>query len=576
MTRTDYPAGPAVATGGPDEPERRLRARLRQALSTDLPGRVEAATRTSGGPLSLAGRRDIGREVLDTAVAVHSEAELLAGRALVGSAAEQRVVEQVLDEVFGLGGLQPLLADPLVETIAVNRYDRVFVQYSDGRRARVAPVAASDEELTDLIRTLAARASSEERRFDRGSPALNLQLPGGERLFAVLGLTAGGVTACTIRRHGCLTATLAQLRRRGTLDVGLERFLRALVRARKNVLITGGTGAGKTTLLRGLASEMDPLERIVTVEDAFELGLGLDPELHADVTALRAASPTSRARVRSTRPNWSGGGCGCLRTGSSSARSAGPRSSRCAGAGVLTGVVTGWIVGAVLAAAAAWFLPRLVGPDRTHRRRVARIEAIASWTEMLRDVLSAAAGLEQAVLATAPLAPAAIRGEVATLAARLESGQRLAPALRALARELDDPTADLVLAALVLAAERQAHQLGDLLGSLAATARGQAAMRMRVETGRARTRTSVRVIVATTLAFAAGVVLFNRAYLDVYDTATGQAVLLLIGALFAAGFAWLARIATSGRPAGVLALDAPDMTAAPDGDAATTGGGERS
>ncbi|MER6877895.1 pilus assembly protein TadB, partial [Amycolatopsis sp. NPDC000673] len=112
--------------------------------------------------------------------------------------------------------------------------------------------------------------------------------------------------------------------------------------------------------------------------------------------------------------------------------------------------------------------------------------------------------------------------------------------------------------------------------SLAATARGQAAMRMRVETGRARTRTSVRVIVATTLAFAAGVVLFNRAYLDVYDTATGQAVLLLIGALFAAGFAWLARIATSGRPAGVLALDAPDMTAAPDGDAATTGGGERS
>jgi Flp pilus assembly CpaF family ATPase len=152
-------------------------------------------------------------------------------------------------------------------------------------------VAASNEELTDLIRTLAARASSEERRFDRGSPALNLQLPGGERLFAVLGLTAGGVTACTIRRHGYLTATLAQLRRRGTLDVGLERFLRALVRARKNVLITGGTGAGKTTLLRALAAEMDPLERIVTVEDAFELGLGLDPALHADVTALQAREP---------------------------------------------------------------------------------------------------------------------------------------------------------------------------------------------------------------------------------------------------------------------------------------------
>jgi Flp pilus assembly CpaF family ATPase len=101
-------------------------------------------------------------------------------------------------------------------------------------------------------------------------------------------LTAGGVTACSIRRHGYLTATLAQLRRRGTLDVGLERFLRAIVKARKNILITGGAGFGKTTLLRALAAEMDPLERIVTVEDAFELGLGLDPELHADVTALQS------------------------------------------------------------------------------------------------------------------------------------------------------------------------------------------------------------------------------------------------------------------------------------------------
>ncbi|ANN22346.1 pilus assembly protein TadB [Amycolatopsis orientalis] len=246
------------------------------------------------------------------------------------------------------------------------------------------------------------------------------------------------------------------------------------------------------------------------------------------------------------------------------------------GAGVLTGAATGWVVGAVLAAAGAWFLPRLVGPDRAHARRVARIEAIASWTEMLRDVLSAAAGLEQAILATAPLAPAAIRSEVTTLTARLESGQRLAPALRALARELDDPTADLVLAALVLAAEHQARQLGDLLGSLATTAREQAAMRMRVETGRARTRTSVRVIVATTLAFAGGVVLFNRAYLDIYNTATGQLVLLLIGSLFAAGFAWLARIATSGRQNRVLALDAPEVTGAPGGGEATLGGGDGS
>ncbi|VVJ21520.1 Type II/IV secretion system ATP hydrolase TadA/VirB11/CpaF [Amycolatopsis camponoti] len=265
-------------------PEGRLRTHLRHALASELPSRV------GGDALTVTGerRRELAREVLLAASADHSEAELQAGRVLLPTDVEASVTDAVLDEVFGMGGLQPLLDDPAVETINVNSFNRVFVQYSDGTRAQVAPIAASNGELTDLIRTLAARASSEERRFDRGSPSLNLQLPGGERLFAVLGLTAGGITACSIRRHGYLTTSLAQLRRRGTLDVGLERFLRALVRARKNVLITGGTGIGKTTLLRAMAAEMDPLERIVTIEDAFELGLGIDPRQHADVTALQA------------------------------------------------------------------------------------------------------------------------------------------------------------------------------------------------------------------------------------------------------------------------------------------------
>ncbi|MEV6445139.1 type II secretion system F family protein [Amycolatopsis sp. NPDC051716] len=233
------------------------------------------------------------------------------------------------------------------------------------------------------------------------------------------------------------------------------------------------------------------------------------------------------------------------------------------GAGLLAGVATGWLVGGALAAGAVWFLPRLVGPDRGHARRVARMEAVASWTEMLRDTLSAAAGLEQAILATAPLAPAAIRDEISGLALRLQNGHRLAPALRQLAEELADPTADLIVAALVLAAEHQARQLGELLGSLAETARSQAAMRMRVETGRARTRTSVRVVVATTIAFAVGVVMFNRAYLTAYDSALGQAVLLVIGGLFGTGFAWLVRIAAGRATARMLTFsEPPEPTAA--------------
>ena len=228
--------------------------------------------------------------------------------------------------------------------------------------------------------------------------------------------------------------------------------------------------------------------------------------------------------------------------------------------GVLAGVATGWFVGAVLAGLAVWALPRVLGRDPEHARRVARIEAIATWTEMLRDTLSAAAGLEQAILATAPLAPPAIRGEITGLATRIENGDRLAPSLRHLADELADPTGDLVIAALVLAAEQQARQLGNLLGSLAHAAREQSSMRMRVEAGRARTRTSVRVIVGTTLCFAVAVVLLNRPYLAAYDSAAGQIVLLGIGVLFGLGFAWLVRIATVTEPDRFLSLTA-DTTA---------------
>uniref|UniRef100_UPI003979DFA8 type II secretion system F family protein n=1 Tax=Amycolatopsis sp. cmx-4-61 TaxID=2790937 RepID=UPI003979DFA8 len=156
--------------------------------------------------------------------------------------------------------------------------------------------------------------------------------------------------------------------------------------------------------------------------------------------------------------------------------------------------------------------------------------------------------LEQAILATSPACPVAIREEITELAVRLERGERLAPSLRHLADQLRDPTADLVISALVLAAEHQARQLADLLGELAGEAREQASMRMRVEAGRARTRTSVRVVVITTLVFAVGLVLLNRGYLAPYDTAFGQVMLLLVGLLFTVAFAWLGRIVRQRDP----------------------------
>jgi Flp pilus assembly protein TadB len=190
---------------------------------------------------------------------------------------------------------------------------------------------------------------------------------------------------------------------------------------------------------------------------------------------------------------------------------------------------------------------------------VGRIEAVAGWSEMLRDTMAGAAGLEQAIVATATVAPLPIRAEVATLAVRLET-ERLAPALRAFADEVADPTCDLVVAALVLAAEHQAQRLGELLGSLAQAARDQGTMRLRVEAGRARTRTSIKVIVGATGGLALGLAVLNRGYLAPYGSALGQFVLLLVGGLFAASFVWLSKMTRAAEPERFLGK-APATTA---------------
>jgi tight adherence protein B len=222
------------------------------------------------------------------------------------------------------------------------------------------------------------------------------------------------------------------------------------------------------------------------------------------------------------------------------------------GAAVVVAALTGWPVAAVLAGLGAWALPSVLGGAKDRAREVARTEAIAGWAEMLRDTLSAAAGLEQAIVATASVAPLPIRGEVLALAARLEA-ERLVPALRRFADDLADPTGDLVVAALVLAAGHEARRLSELLGSLAAAARDQAAMQLRIEAGRARIRTSTRVVVGSTLVFAAGLIVLNRSYLEPFSSPLGQAVLAVIGLIFGLAFWWLERMGRPSAPERFLA-----------------------
>ncbi|UGQ13587.1 type II secretion system F family protein [Yinghuangia sp. ASG 101] len=232
---------------------------------------------------------------------------------------------------------------------------------------------------------------------------------------------------------------------------------------------------------------------------------------------------------------------------------------------VVVGVLTGWPVAAVLAGAAAWALPVLVRPDRAARARTERIEAVAVWAEMLRDTLAAAAGLQQAIRATADVAPPALEAEIRALAARVERGDRLPDALRAFADDVDDPIADLVVAALLLAAERQAGQLAGLLGSLATATRDQVTVRLKADADRAGTRTSVRVVVVVTLAMAFGLLLFDRDYLTPYGTAEGQLVLAVVGALFALAFWWMARLADDKPPVRILRPSAADAELRPAG-----------
>ena len=221
------------------------------------------------------------------------------------------------------------------------------------------------------------------------------------------------------------------------------------------------------------------------------------------------------------------------------------RAALVVGAFALVFAVTGWPAAGVLAGASAWVAPMLAGVQSTRDRLTRRSEAVASWAEMLRDTIASHAGLQEAIAVTARVAPAPIRNEVHALAVRAER-ETLTVALRRFAVDMDDPVADLVVASLVIAAERQAQRLAELLTQIAGAAREQAAMRLRVETGRARTYASSKALVAITFGLAVTLMLFSPTFMEPYDSATGQVVMIAIGALFA-GALW--GLVLLGRPA---------------------------
>lgn len=214
--------------------------------------------------------------------------------------------------------------------------------------------------------------------------------------------------------------------------------------------------------------------------------------------------------------------------------------------GVLAGVVTGWPAAGVLGLAAGLGLPGLF--RRSSTGAISRIEAIAAWTEMLRDTLVGQGGLTEVILASVSVAPAAIAPQVRALGSRVDSGTPLGAALRSFAQELADPAGDAVVAALVLTAEAGGAGLAALLGELATSARAEVAMRLRVETSRARSWSAMRTTAGVSIGFIALASLAARPYLAPYASPLGQLVLLVVGAAFACGFWSMARMVRPRAP----------------------------
>ena len=199
---------------------------------------------------------------------------------------DRRVIDEAIAQVLGLGKLEPLLEDDEISDIHVRGNKPVWVKTRNGDRVEHPPIVENDAELVDLIRRIASRMGHREQRFDPAHPELNLQLPDGARLFAAMEISAH--PTLVIRRHRFEFSGLAQLVERRMMDPLVARFLASAVRAKKNIIVAGGTGSGKTTLLRALINEIPRLERIVTIEDAYELGLEHFEHAHPDHDALQA------------------------------------------------------------------------------------------------------------------------------------------------------------------------------------------------------------------------------------------------------------------------------------------------
>ena len=199
----------------------------------------------------------------------------------------ERLSQEVLDEVFGLGPLEPLMKDHTISDILVNTYKSVYIE-RNGLLERTAASFRSDQHLMSIIDRI---VSAVGRRIDESSPMVDARLPDGSRVNAIIPPLSIDGPCLSIRRFGRDPLTATELVESDSITAKMVELLRGCVYSRLNVLVSGGTGAGKTTLLNVLSSFISNRERIVTVEDAAEL------QLHQDhVVRLETRPPNVEGR----------------------------------------------------------------------------------------------------------------------------------------------------------------------------------------------------------------------------------------------------------------------------------------
>ena len=219
---------------------------------------------------------------------------------------------------------------------------------------------------------------------------------------------------------------------------------------------------------------------------------------------------------------------------------------------LLIGVVTHWPVAALGLGGMVAFWPALTGGSRSEQTQIARLEALVTWTEALRDTTAAHAGLEQAIPATAETAPPIIRPALQRMVGHIRTRVPLEDALQDLAEQLDH-AADMIIAALINNVKRRGDGLVQVLSGLAAASREELDLRRKITASRAGDRRAVQLMMVIVLAVATFLIMFSGgSYTRPYDTVSGQLVLAIVLAMFTTSFLWIRKLAGARPPSRFL------------------------